>query len=666
LGARARRLAVLATAQQQLAGVRSLEALPTAVRDAIRLVAPQASSVDIREMLEGHHAEPGPHLHRVGDTLELCLPLAEGDRPTRRLCVRTTEAVGFDPQDVDLLRILARHALQALETARLIEAQELERQHVEAAAEIARVALDARTLRQGAEGVLAVIARLAPSDGMALGVARARDGRLVYEIATGVLAGLQGYQPPGSHGVLGLSPDGDAVIVPDLRAEAPSAMQDRIPAVPVLVLPLLARGHAVGALLLASAARPPFPASVRDTLSRLSASLALAIDANLLDEEEQQARSREQILAAALMTLDHPVFIVDGERIRFANPAASREYGYPAAELVGRPFAELVVTASPDSPWSVLSAGTALASADDPEPAHVHRRRDGSEFPAAVAVNPLRDAAARTIGAVVSVRDLTADRALAEQLRHSEKMVALGELVAGVAHEINNPLTGISAFAELLLEEALAPEQQESVELIKRESERATAVIRDLLLFARKGEAPVGPVDLNALVEQTLRLRGYALRSAGIDVQTDLDPSLPSVPGDSHKLQQVLLNLVSNAEHAMAPARMDGRTDRVLTVRSRRHDRHAVVTIEDSGCGMAPTVKRRLFEPFFTTKPPGVGTGLGLSVSYGIAQAHGGTLAVESEEGVGTCVTLTVPTTRNAPRDPEPARQRFAGEPTED
>jgi two-component system NtrC family sensor kinase len=495
---------------------------------------------------------------------------------------------------------------------------------------------------------------VAPVAGIALGVARARDGRLEYLEAAGALTSLAGYRPPGPHGVLGLSPDGAPIALASLRAEAPDIMRSLVPDLPALVLPLLARERAVGALVLVSDQSPPWSRSARETLERLSSSIALAVDAMLLDEEERQARAREQVLGTALMTLDHPVFILDEQYIRVANPAASREYGWPMAQLVGRRFDELVSSAPASAPWATIGS-----AATDPVPlhavaalpAHVHRRRDGSEFPAAVTVNPLRNALGVSTGAVVSVRDLTAERAQAEQMRHAEKMVALGELVAGVAHEINNPLTGISAFAELLLEDALPGEQRESVEMIKRESDRATAVIRDLLLFARKGDAPVGPVDLNALVAQTLRLRGYAHRAGGLDVRAELAPALPGVSGDSQRLQQVLLNLITNAEHALDPERMGRRTTRQLTVRTSWGEHHVFVTVEDSGCGMTPDVKRRLFEPFFTTKPPGIGTGLGLSVSYGIVQAHGGSFSVESESDVGTRVRLTLPREASAPRE---------------
>jgi signal transduction histidine kinase len=217
-------------------------------------------------------------------------------------------------------------------------------------------------------------------------------------------------------------------------------------------------------------------------------------------------------------------------------------------------------------------------------------------------------------------------------------MIALGELVAGVAHDINNPLTGISAFAQLLLEEPLVGDQLESVQLIKKESDRAKAVIRDLLLFARKTEAKIGPVDINDLIEQTLRLRAYPLRNAGVHVVLHADPAVPDVSGDLQKLQQVLINLIGNAEHAMTDALV-----RILTVSTSATADHVVVSISDTGRGMPPEVRRRVFEPFFTTKPAGLGTGLGLSVSYGIIQAHGGRIDVTSEPGTGTTIIVSLP-----------------------
>jgi signal transduction histidine kinase len=212
-----------------------------------------------------------------------------------------------------------------------------------------------------------------------------------------------------------------------------------------------------------------------------------------------------------------------------------------------------------------------------------------------------------------------------------------------VAHELNNPLTGISTFAQLLLEDKLQGEQFESVSLIKREADRAIGVIRDLLLFARKTDARDVPLDINTLVKHTVRLRALASRSSGIEVHMKLDESNPRVRGDEQKLQQVLLNLLVNAEAAMQDTQL-----RHLSITTQRKQRTVHITVSDTGHGMMPSVSERVFEPFFTTKPPGEGTGLGLSVSYGIIQAHDGTISVESAPDVGTTFAILLPLYREA------------------
>ena len=222
---------------------------------------------------------------------------------------------------------------------------------------------------------------------------------------------------------------------------------------------------------------------------------------------------------------------------------------------------------------------------------------------------------------------------MADHLGRTEKLAAIGELVAGVAHELNNPLTGISTFAQLLLEDKLQREQFESVSLIKREADRAIGVIRDLLLFARKTEARDVVVDINTIVKHTVRLRALASRSSGIEVHMHLDETNPQVRGDEQKLQQVLLNLLVNAEANL----------RHLTVMTQRKQGMVQIVVSDTGHGMQPMVAQRVFEPFFTTKAPGEGTGLGLSVSYGIIQAHQGAISVESTPEIGTTFTILLP-----------------------
>ncbi len=668
---RAVRLAAMARAQHQLTLVTDPEALPGAIADAVRAVIPHMvcdilaiSATGLSRVImtrDGFHVESMPateeELALARETMrsgvprlavhlaasafwprgasELCAAVRYGSRSAGVLRVLGPTPDAFDLQDLDLLTILARQAGAAVETSRLFTLQDFQRQRAEGAAELARVTLHAMNVADGATELLNVLDRFVPSIGKAIGLSRARDGVMEYVAASGTLDVLRGRRPVSAKGIVGICPDGRPRELPSWRAISPADVDVTLPDEWGFVVPLAARDKTLGVLLVSAPTTAPLTRRDRVTLERLATSLALALDVLSLDEEERLGREREHLLATALTTIDHPIFILDRVGVRYANPAAAREYGWSQVELMDMNFDQLVVGVDPRrlrrDADGMLDAGISLAQ-------HVHRRRDDSEFPATVTISPLLAQEGDVLGQVVSVRNMTADRRLEEQLRHTEKMIALGELVAGVAHEINNPLTGISAFAQLLLEEPLDGEQLESVQLIKKESDRAKAVIHDLLLFARKTDAKIRPIDINDLIGQTLRLRAYPLRNAGVQVERLTDSSIPDVPGDLQNLQQVLINLISNAEHAMSDA-----PTRTLTVRTSATVDEVLVSVTDTGRGMSAEVRRRIFEPFFTTKPAGVGTGLGLSVSYGIVQAHGGRIDVQSEPGVGTTVTVSLP-----------------------
>lgn len=677
---RAHRLTVLARAQQQLTQLASEDSLPNGIAEAVHLVLPcracdvlvvtgggdsagdpvsdlrrvvrlehgQLVSTDLAPLADlalvrhtantgvsrlACHLEAGPDVAQ--GTTELCAAVRFGQRSAGVIRLLADAEQPFDAQDLDLLTIIARQAGTAVETARLFALQDLQRQRAEGAAELARVTLQAVGLAEGAAELLTALDRFVPSIGKAIGVARGRDGLVEYVAGSGTLDGLRGHRPAGTRGVSEVAPDGKPVVFASLRDASPPELAPQVPDEWAFVVPLIARERVLGVLVVTTPQQTPLQRRDRLTLERLSSSLALALDALLLDEEERLAREREHLLATALTTINHPIFILDRFGVRYANPAAAREYGWSQQQLMEMHFEELVVGQDAreglDTQTGVVEAGVRLSS-------DVHRRHDGSEFPAVVTVSPLLGHDGDVLGQVVSVRNVTQDRRLEEQLRHTEKMVALGELVGGMAHEINNPLTGISAFAQILLEETLTDDQRESVQLIKQESDRAKGVINDLLLFARKTERGAGPVPINAVLEQTLRLRAYPLRNAQVVVQLQLDPAQPQVSGDAQKLQQVFLNVVSNAEHAM-----QGRPVRTLTLRTALEDGQVIITATDTGCGMNADIKRRMFEPFFSTKAAGIGTGLGLSVAYGIINAHGGTIAVDSDPDVGTTVRIIFP-----------------------
>lgn len=240
------------------------------------------------------------------------------------------------------------------------------------------------------------------------------------------------------------------------------------------------------------------------------------------------------------------------------------------------------------------------------------------------------------------LQERVASQRLAEtRLIQAAKMAAVGEMAAGIAHELNNPLTTISGFSELILEE-LPPDstQRADLELILREARRARDVVRRLLDFARQSESVRTPANVNELIEETLALMKHLLHTSGIEVVRDFAAQLPQVSLDRNQIKQVFLNLFHNALHAMPT----GGKLLIRTQRRRRDGRSWVsIAIRDTGMGIAPEHLPRVFEPFFTTRAHEGGTGLGLSVSYGIVVDHGGDIEVESEVGKGSCFTVWLP-----------------------
>jgi PAS domain S-box-containing protein len=243
-------------------------------------------------------------------------------------------------------------------------------------------------------------------------------------------------------------------------------------------------------------------------------------------------------------------------------------------------------------------------------------------------------------------------RDLYHQLLQAEKLAALGQTISGVAHELNNPLATILTWAERLSQRQLDDSTRRGLETILSESERAARIVRNLLTFARKRQSTRALVDLNSVVRQTLGLRAYEHRVTNIDVIDALAAGLPQVFADPHQLQQVLLNLIINAEQAMLAS--DGRG--TLVVRS-WHDAYRdviILEINDDGPGIPEEFQTKIFDPFFTTKQVGKGTGLGLTVAYAIVQEHGGCIRLDSRPGSGASFFVELPVSGTPLQAPEP------------
>jgi len=572
---------------------------------------------------------------------EITAPLTYRDRTVGVMQVLSYKTNAYDAHDLDLIMLIARQAAVAIENARLFDAQRNEQRQTEAAAEIARLALHKVTVADASQNILKILDAVVPSTGKAIGVI-SRDGHsLVCVAASGTCEQMRGIVAPVERSAVRAAwKNEEPTFVENLREVAHN--KEHVPAEPAITIPLVASDRRLGVLTVTSETAQLQTGPHVDALLRLAPAIALAIDVLLLSEDEQRTHARERTLAAALATMDQPVLILGVDaKVQYANSAAIKEYRYEPSEIAGLSVDDFVVASAELSRRQTIPPvpqDKALWIGE-----HVHRRKDGTEFPAAVTFSQIRDATDGIVGLVIGVRNLTEERKVADHLGRTEKLAAIGELVAGVAHELNNPLTGISTFAQLLLEDKLQGEQFESVSLIKREADRAIGVIRDLLLFARKTDARDVPVDVNTIVKHTVRLRALASRSSGIEVHMKLDESNPRVRGDEQKLQQVLLNLLVNAEAAMQTTEV-----RHLSITTQSKQRMVQVIVSDTGHGMTPSISERVFEPFFTTKPPGEGTGLGLSVSYGIIQAHDGTISVESTPDVGTTFTVVLPLYREA------------------
>jgi PAS domain S-box-containing protein len=238
-----------------------------------------------------------------------------------------------------------------------------------------------------------------------------------------------------------------------------------------------------------------------------------------------------------------------------------------------------------------------------------------------------------------------------EQLLHSEKMAAVGQLISGVAHELNNPLTAILGYSQLLLSNGqLPPQGMEYSDKLYKQAQRTHRIVQNLLSFARQHKPERVPVQLNQILEDTLALRDYDLRLSNIRVHYDLAADLPITAADPHQLQQVFLNVVNNAVDAI----LEHSTEGDLWVSTRAKDERLIVEFKDSGPGVKDAT--RVFDPFYTTKPVGKGTGLGLSICYGIVTEHGGSISVSNVQPSGACFTIELPYQRAAaPEDAAPA-----------
>jgi PAS domain S-box-containing protein len=354
---------------------------------------------------------------------------------------------------------------------------------------------------------------------------------------------------------------------------------------------------------------------------------------------EMQIRQQEQFRQKLLESFPDLILVVDlDERYSFASSRIRDLLGYRPEELVGKKIEDMQ-DHSPEflQLYRDVASGRQLFASSEYGALH----RDGTWRTMRASASQLFDTENKLSGVIISVRDITVEKKFEQQIIQSERLAAMGQMIGGFAHELNNPLTAILGMSDLLKEGETNEARNRQLSILHQQARRATEIVQNLMYFSRPPAPGKSQVDLNELVERTLHLHAYSLRKNNITVDFLKEQNLPQVMGDPHQLMQVFLNLVLNAEQAIREARDKG----TLRIRVGKTDKNVSVIFQDDGPGIAPDILPNIFDPFYTTKRPGRGTGLGLSICKAVLKEHNGNIEASSAPGGGAVFTVTLPIT---------------------
>jgi len=360
---------------------------------------------------------------------------------------------------------------------------------------------------------------------------------------------------------------------------------------------------------------------------------------DVTDQRKMEAalRQQEQFRQRLLESFPDLILVVDlEERYTFASSRIRDLLGYRPEELVGKKIEDLQ-DHSPEflSLYRDVSSGKQLFAASEYGALH----RDGSWRTMRASASQFFDSENKLSGVIISVRDITVEKKLEQQIIQSERLAAMGQMIGGFAHELNNPLTAILGVSDLLREGEASESRTRQLNMLHQQARRATEIVQNLMYFSRPPAPGKIMLNLIELMDRTLHLHAYSLRRSNITVDFLTEEGLPQVTGDPHQLMQVFLNLMLNAEQAIREAREKG----TLRIRLRKTDGHIQVVFEDDGPGIAPEILPNIFDPFYTTKRPGRGTGLGLSICKAVLKEHAGNIEAASAPGGGAVFTVSLP-----------------------
>jgi two-component system NtrC family sensor kinase len=377
--------------------------------------------------------------------------------------------------------------------------------------------------------------------------------------------------------------------------------------------------------------------AVRDPGGRTLQYRGLMLDISSIRSFQAELQRERDFSSKILNNTQSLILVADtAGLVSYAN-RRWQEMGYEQRQILGQQLENLVAAPRRHVLSEAYAQTLAGQQVDNLELQIL--RGDGRVGQFSVNLSPMRDEQGGVTSIVVVMSDITDAASLQAKLMHAEKLAAVGQLVSGVAHEVNNPLTAILGFADLLMDNTEVPESaRKDLRVILQEAQRTKQIVQNLLSFARQMPPQRKPVQLNVILRRTVQLRAYDFHSHGVEVIEQLDQELPHVVGDSHQLQQVFLNILNNAYDAV---RESGRPARI-GIMTARLGGFVEVSFRDNGAGI--TSPDRIFDPFFTTKEVGKGTGLGLSICYGIVREHGGEILCHNNtDGQGATFVVRLP-----------------------